>query len=101
TLGGILNVDGPGSISGAGSVVDSNDNGSLNLAQGVKGMISAPDTDGRVQITLTASFLASNLTIIGYISDAAHVKLVEIDGNVGVTAGAAVGQGASTGTFTQ
>src|SRR5262249_42615780 len=42
-LGGILNVDSPGAISGTGSVVDSNDNGVTNLAQSVTGTISTPD----------------------------------------------------------
>jgi len=101
SLGGVLNVSGPGSISGAGSTVDSNDNGALNLAQGVSGSITPPDAQGRVQITLSLSSIPSNLVLVGYISDASHVKLVEIDGTIAAAAGTAIGQGVKTGTFTQ
>jgi hypothetical protein len=56
---------------------------------------------GRVDITLSLGFFSNSLEMIGYITDASHLKLVEVDNALGVTSGIAIGQGAATGTFTQ
>lgn len=98
TWGGVLNVDSPGGISGAGSVSDEDDAGLTSLSQTISGTVASPDSFGRVTFSVNPAF-ASGVTISGYISDASHVALVETDGVLGVTGGAAMGQGAGTGTF--
>jgi hypothetical protein len=107
-LAGVLNIDGPGSISGAGSILDVIDAGgqqSGTYTLGV-GSVSAPDGQGRVQIQVQAN--ASTLppiTLVGYIVDATHIRLIESGdtGNAanyqGVLGGLALGQGAGTGQF--
>jgi len=99
-IGGVMNVSSPGVISQAGSVVDSNDSGVINTGQ-THGSYGMPDALGRVDIKLSLSFYASTLEIAGYITDSTHLKLVEIDNNLGNTAGVAIGQGAASGTLTQ
>jgi hypothetical protein len=102
-FGGVFNVNGPGSISGAGSTFDINDGGAVKTQQSVTGGgYAVSDQLGRVQITLkSGAFGALGLTgpmiLDGYITDATHVKFVEVDQTVGVSGGLAVGQGAKTG----
>jgi hypothetical protein len=109
-LGGIVNIDGLGSISGTGSVLDLID---TNGEQGATytlgaGTVSAPDSLGRVQIQLqtgTGALLLPPLTLAAYIIDATHLRLIEIDSSntpdsfQGVLSGVALGQQGSTGQF--
>ncbi len=104
-MGGILNIDSPNAISGAGSVIDQNDGGSLASAATLSGTLTAPDSFGSFKVNLVASFTPTPIRFTGYIVDGLHVKLIESDDNVsgagfGSTAGVAIGQGANTGTFT-
>ncbi len=111
-MGGVINVDGPGTISGTGSVFDYNDASipahstfSVILADQsfFPSTVSSPDSFGRVVFNLTPSnFLKlSGLTFAGYIVDATHIRLVEINDSIGAfTGGTALGQGTSTGSFT-
>ena len=99
-VGGVMNVASPGVISQAGSVVDFNDGGAINSGQ-MHGSTQAPDAFGRVQITLSLSFFSSALEMAGYITDANHLKVLEIDNQLGNTSGVAIGQGAATGTLSQ
>ncbi|HJT71546.1 MAG TPA: hypothetical protein VJ731_15205 [Terriglobales bacterium] len=97
--GGVVNVDSPGGISGTGSVADINNGGSVQTSQSISGSVLSVDELGRADILLNAGPHAG-VEIIAYIADATHLKVVEIDGILGVTGGTALGQGASTGTFT-
>ncbi len=104
-MGGVLKIDSPGSISGAGSVADEFDgsNGIVNSNSAISGSVTNPDSFGAVKFTLTAPFSATTLQFTGYIVDAQHMKLIETDntgsGTGGITSGIAIAQGAATGTF--
>jgi hypothetical protein len=101
-FGGVLNIDSPGVISGAGSVADQDLGGSLTLGTTISGTVSAPDSLGSVKFNLTAGFSSGPIQLTGYIVDDTHIKLVESDIDSGVgfsTAGIAIGQGSATGTF--
>jgi hypothetical protein len=103
-----MNIDSPGGISGAGSVLDSIDpegeqTGSYALGAGT---VTAPDAQGRVQIVLQPTDPTLEIiTLVGYIVDATHIRLIESgdtsDGAnyQGVLGGLALGQGADTGQF--
>ncbi len=103
-IGGILNVDSPGAISGAGSALDVDD---PDVASGEDTLgastVSAPDKFGRVEFQLSpgTSVLLPSLYLVGYIVDATHIRLVETSGDnfQGVQGGLALGQGANTGKF--
>jgi len=119
TIGGIVNVDDlnstTGTISGAGSEFDVNDEGSVTMDQGfantstVAGPSSAPtapDSFGRVTFTLvgasTNTYLPSpgTLALAGYIVDSNRVFLVETADTLGATTGGtAYAQGSNTDTF--
>jgi hypothetical protein len=101
-IGGVLNVDGSGTISGNGSVFDINDTAlaaPLAAQTFAASTVTAPDSQGRVQFHLvpsTASGIAQ-INLVGYIVDAKHIRLVETtDAYGGFTGGVALGQ---TGTF--
>jgi len=97
-VGGVLNIDSPKTISGAGSVADQDLAGTLSHAT-VSGTVSDPDPFGAVKFEITPSF-ASAIEFTGYIVDAVHIKLVESDtSGFGSTGGIAIAQGAATGTF--
>ncbi len=105
-VGGIINVDNnpsPGSISGAGSIFDANDGGTVFSPEAFNASsVTAPDGLGRVTFTLnptdTTDF--AQIVMVGYIVDATHLRLVEsLDDNFSITGGTAFGQGANTGTF--
>jgi hypothetical protein len=111
-IGGVLNVDGPGTISGTGSVFDYND-ASLPAYSSfgivltdqtlLPSTVSSPDSFGRVVFNLTPSNFQkiSGLTFAGYIVDANHIRMVEINDSIGAfTGGTALSQGTSTGSFT-
>jgi hypothetical protein len=103
-LGGILNVDSPGGISGAGSVFDLL--GQANSGGFAASTVSAPDKFGKVQFVLNpAGATALPLqNVTGYIVDATHIRLISSPTNSfgnyqGVMGGLALGQGANTGKF--
>ncbi len=101
-LGGVFNVNSAGTISGAGSVADLNVSGSTSTRQGLTGSYTVSDQLGRIQLTLrTPAFGNAGVfgpaVLDGYVTDATHVKFVEVDQNFGITGGLAVGQGAKTG----
>jgi hypothetical protein len=107
-VGGVINVDSPGAISGAGSILDVIDSLALQTGTFTVGAstVSAPDAAGRVQIQL---LLAANSTLppiflAGYVIDATHIRLIGTgynnDANFqGVLGGTALGQGSNTGLF--
>ena len=106
-VGGILNIDSPGSISGTGSLADEFDafNGLVNSNTTISGTVTNPDSFGSVKFNLAASFSSNPMQFTGYIVDAQHMKLIETDNNgsstsVGSTSGIVIGQGSATGTFT-
>jgi len=104
-FGGVLNVNSPGTISGGGSTCDINYGGALPATQqSLNASFTVSDQFGRIQLTIhSGAFGAVGLTgpmiLDGYITDGTHVKFVEVDQNLGVTSGLAVGQGAATGTL--
>jgi hypothetical protein len=106
SIGGIINVDGSGTISGAGSVFDLNDTLNTGLFQGetfTASTVSAPDSFGRVTFTLSATDTAdfnTGFVFVGYIVDSSKIRLVEtFDGYAGSTGGTAFSQ-TGTGGFT-
>ncbi|HWW15609.1 MAG TPA: hypothetical protein VN310_13180 [Candidatus Dormibacteraeota bacterium] len=106
-MGGIINVDGAGTISGSGSIFDANDNSSGTLFQGETlqastGTVSAPDAFGRVVFSITPTDTTDfpQISWVGYIADSSRMYLVETaDSYFGTTGGIAYSQGAFTGTF--
>jgi hypothetical protein len=102
-IGGVINVDGPGTISGNGSVFDINDGGlaaPLAAQSFAASTITAPDSMGRVGFKLVPSAASgiAQINLVGYVVDAKHIRLVETtDAYGGFTGGTALGQ---TGTFT-
>lgn len=104
-MGGILNIDSPAAISGAGSVADQDDIGAIYPNTPISGTLTTPDSFGSLKFNLTTAFSASPVQFTAYIVDASHLRLIESDitgsgVGVGATAGIAIGQGAATGTFT-
>jgi hypothetical protein len=109
-LAGVLNIDGSGSISGAGSSIDVVDGvteltGTYSVTAG---SVSAPDAYGRVvlQFTPQGSGSLQPVSLAAYSVDAAHSRLIET-GDLsndttfdGVFGGIALAQGAGTGGFT-
>jgi hypothetical protein len=110
SIGGVINVDDlggtVGTISGAGSIFDANDNSSGTTFQAetfAASTVSAPDAFGRVTFTLnpTDSVNFPQIVLVGYIVNANKIFLVETtDLYFGTTGGTAFSQGANTGTFT-
>jgi hypothetical protein len=103
-IGGILNIDTAGGISGSGSVLDINDGNFVSGAQPLAAStVSAPDQFGRVvfQLYPQSSSIFSSLYLAGYIVDANHIRLVESSGDSfqGVMGGTALSQGSNAGTF--
>lgn len=106
-IGGVFNVDNlannPNNISGAGSIADENVFQTLNPRIPTSGSVSAPDTLGVVNLTLTLnnpSLSTATISMKGYMVDPTHMMLIEEDqGGFGSVAGLAIGQGSSTGTF--
>lgn len=107
-LGGVVNIDGPGSISGAGSILDVVDGGGQQggtYSLGI-GSVSAADAQGRVLIQLqTNSSALPPIGLVGYIVDATHIRLIgsgdpgSAANYQGVLGGLALGQGTGTGQF--
>ena len=109
-IGGILNFDSAGKISGAGSILDVIDSFSTYTGPQTIGAsaVTAPDANGRFQFQLTTGTKSTlpAIYLIGYMIDATHIRLIETGDQQdstnfqGVLGGTALGQGASTGTFT-
>ncbi len=104
-IGGILNFSGT-SVAVVNSVFDFNDNGSIGQAQlFASGSVSAPDSFGRVTISLTPSsaLVVPQFGLSGYVVGPNRIHLVENlqDSLNGVLGGTALGQGSNTGNFTQ
>jgi hypothetical protein len=104
-MGGVMNIDSPNTISGAGSVADQDDSGTPTLSSTLTGTLTSPDSFGSLKFNLTAKAFAPSMQFTGYIVDSTHIKLIESDNagsgvGFGITAGVAIGQGAATGTFT-
>ncbi|MGC2398322.1 MAG: hypothetical protein WA510_01000 [Acidobacteriaceae bacterium] len=102
-VGGVLNIDSPNKISGAGSIADVDDAGTLAPSAALSGTLTTPDSLGSLKVNLTTGFSPS-LQFTAYIVNAKHVKFIESDNGgsgtgFGSTAGDAIGQGAATGTF--
>jgi hypothetical protein len=103
-IGAVINVDGPGTISGAGSVFDADDAGYTAQAQPIDpSTVSAPDSFGRTEISLDLTTSGwGNANYAGYIVDANRIQLLETTtGELypGVSGGTALAQGANTGAF--
>lgn len=105
-IGGVINVDSAGGISGAGSIFDQNDGGTTSVDQTfAASTVTAPDTFGSVTFTLnptTASSTVAEFTMVGYIVDANNIKWVEnwnVDGLGANAGGVALGQNGKNGTY--
>ncbi len=108
-IGGILNIDSPGGISGNGSVFDVIDGYVYSSAPPTlaASTVSAPDAFGRVVFQLNPGTSSSLpvLDLAGYIVDATHIRLNQSSIPAysyvysGISGGTALGQGASTGKF--
>ncbi len=103
-IGGVLNIDSPQTISGAGSVFDANVGGSATQFQNESfavSVVSSPDSFGRVAFKLNAvdSGDFPQIILAGYIVDATHIRLVETsDAFNGFIGGTALAQ-TNPGTF--
>jgi hypothetical protein len=102
-IGGILTINGS-SISVANSVFDYFDGGNVGQNQSfTSGSVSAPDSFGRVTITLTPSPTSggAEFQLIGYIVGPSRIQFVEsaTDALGGRLGGTALGQGANAGNF--
>jgi hypothetical protein len=102
-IGGVVDVDTSGNISGTGSVFDENDGGTILQAQTFTGsMVTAiPDGNGRVTFTLNPSSASgvSQIVLIGYFVNSTHVRLVESFDNLGGTTGGQAFAQTGTGGF--
>jgi len=102
-FGGIINVDnkpGPGDISGAGSVIDTNICGkvSQNLILLPGSTFTGPDSLGRVLVNFNPHSLEVNYA--GYVVSSSKIVLVETADELGGnTGGTAFAQGTLTGGF--
>jgi hypothetical protein len=102
-IGGVLNFSGT-SLNTANSVFDLNDgDGQTLLAQSFSsGSISAPDSFGRIAISLTpSSSSVGSIGLTGYVLDGHTIQLLEsqsdtLNGDLG---GTALAQGSNAGQF--
>ena len=102
-LGGVLNIDSPMAISGAGSAFDlASPNtygpGVVLPSSAVSGTVTSPDAFGTYQIAVATDF-ANPVQFTVYPIDTTHAKLIESDGSFGFTVGDAYSQGAQTGAY--
>jgi hypothetical protein len=105
-VGGVLNIDSPNKISGAGSIADEDLPAvpTLTLSAPISGTVSGPDAFGAVKFSLHTSLSPTPMLFTGYMVDGSHIKLIESDVDAvhsrGASAsGVAMGQGSATGTF--
>ncbi|HLW88750.1 MAG TPA: hypothetical protein VKR57_09660 [Terriglobales bacterium] len=105
-IGGVIDVDSSGNISGSNgsSVFDENDGGTLLQAQSFSPSTvdATPDGFGRVTFTLNPNAASGvpQIVLVAYFVNGTHLRLVEgADALVGTTGGQAFAQ-TGTGTFT-
>jgi hypothetical protein len=103
SIGGVIDVDSAGGISGNHSIFDVNDDSSLSPLQPfTASTVQGPDQYGLVTFTLNSSFYGSpGIVVDGYMVDANHIRLVEnflVDNLSGTTGGFARAQ-TGTGSF--
>jgi hypothetical protein len=103
-MGGVINIDGTGTMDGTGSIFDASDieYGQFPGETFGAGTVSTPDSFGRVVFALnptdTTDF-PGPINVVGYIIDN-RISLVETsDTYVGTLGGIALSQGSNTGTF--
>ena len=86
-IGGVINIDnvnGPGTISGTGSIFDANncESGFAFQAEtfAASNVSVPPDSNGRVMFTLNPTDSAdfSQIMLVGYIVDATHIRLLDV-----------------------
>ena len=104
-FGGVLNISGT-SLSSSGSAFDYNKGGAVVQNQTfASGTVSAPDAFGRVSFNLTPSAASNvpNFILTGYIVGPGQIQLVQSQPDLLSTdlGGVALGQGSSTGQFSQ
>jgi hypothetical protein len=102
-IGGVVNVDSSGGISGTGSVFDENDGGTILQAQTFASstVSAAPDPFGRVIFTLNPSG-ASGIPVImlvGYFVNSSTLRLVETSDMLNGTTGGQAFVQTGTGSF--
>jgi len=109
-IGGVLNIDSAGKISGNGTTLDVIDGppGITNPQSLAASTVSAPDTYGRVlfQLNPASSAQLPALEFAGYMVDANHIWLSQVGSPnnsnyiyFGTAGGTALGQGSSAGRF--
>ncbi len=105
-IGGVLNISGT-TVSITGSVFDYNLGGNVGQALlfTTGSTVSAPDSFGRVTITLvpTATSGVPSFILTGYIVGPGQIQLVESQNDTlsADLGGTALGQGSNTGSFSQ
>jgi hypothetical protein len=93
SLGGVINVDGAGTISGAGSIFDINDAGASGCPNSCTGQaypnqtfsastVTSPDSFGQIAFNLNASCPVCGtggtaIVLVGFMIDQNHIMLVE------------------------
>lgn len=101
-IGGVVNIDSPGTISGDGSLLDQDYNATFfecGSPTGLTGTI-ASSAPGKVVFDLTTSANCLGFAeFTGYIVDSTHIRLIETDGAY-ITGGQAISQGSARGTYT-
>jgi hypothetical protein len=104
SIAGVLNIDGPGSISGAGSVFDWLTNTFYGDRKWAASTVSAPDSFGRAVFKLypASGSPTTSIFLAGYMADSTHIRLVETSGDTlqNTYSGYAIGQGVHAGSFT-
>ncbi len=103
-IGGVVNIDSPGVISGNGSLADQDYNAALLVCgspNGLTGTVTQPTSApaGKVVFDLTGTKCFGFAEFTGYIVDSTHIRLIETDG-LYITGGLAISQGAARGTYT-
>lgn len=100
-VGGVVTVDGQGSISGTGSVFDLDDCGTISSAETIDpSTVSKADSFGRITVSLDLTTSGvGGIGLVGYVVDGNRIRLVEnasdpidYDGFYGVTGGTAFTQ---------
>ncbi|MFP5237194.1 MAG: hypothetical protein ACLGSD_14945 [Acidobacteriota bacterium] len=105
---GILNIDGPGTISGKNSILDVQQYYGSSVIQLNPSTVSAPDAYGRVLMKLNpaSNSLLSATDVAAYVIDASHMRIMVVGDPsnsyvlAGDLGGLALGQGANAGKFT-
>ena len=107
SIGGVIKVDGTGTVSGTGSILDENDDGTLTSAISLSsGSVNGPDALGFVTFELNSDTFRgskdSGIVLNGYMVDSNHIRLIEnwySDNLGGITGGTALNQGSASGGF--